>query len=134
MLFIGELERVRNTLLRVNNNGTINSGSKPRNMSVPEKCALLLYQSELIREVLSSLYGALCNVRRAIGPTRQPLPDAMPDEILESKVSLICHNMWKWEKKGKRIEIFFSITYQWIVILYGDSLVTLTITLSSSWA
>lgn len=69
MLSIGELERVRDPLLRINDNGTINSGSKPGNMSMPEKCAFLLYQSKLIGEVLSSLYGALCNVRRAVGPT-----------------------------------------------------------------
>ena len=70
MLFIGKLERVRDTLLRVNNNSAINSGAKPRKMCMPEKCALLFYQSELVREVLSSLQGALCNVRRAIVPTR----------------------------------------------------------------
>ena len=68
MLFVRVLERVRDPRLRIHNNGTINSGPKPRNVGMPEKVALLLHQCELICESLASLDGTLSNVRRTIEP------------------------------------------------------------------
>lgn len=68
MLLVRVLEWVRDPCLRVHNNGTINSGPEPGNMSMPEKGALLLHQCELICESLTSLDGTLGNIRWTIEP------------------------------------------------------------------
>lgn len=62
MLFIRELKRVWDTGLWIYNNGTINSASKPRKVSMPKEGALLLNQCELISESLARLNGTLGNV------------------------------------------------------------------------
>lgn len=78
MLLVGKREGVWNADFRVDDEGAVDSCPEPVDMGMPEKGALLLNQSELIGERLPGLNGALCDVRRAVEPARQPLSNAMP--------------------------------------------------------
>jgi hypothetical protein len=62
MLFKWVIKWVREPSFWMNNKGTINGGPEPRNMSMPEKGALLVHQCEVIRKSLAGLNWALCNV------------------------------------------------------------------------
>lgn len=62
MLLIRVIKWVRDPSFWINHKGTINSGPEPRNMSMPEKGALLVLQCEVIRKCLAGLNWALCNV------------------------------------------------------------------------
>lgn len=68
MFLVGVRKRVWNTESGVNDQSAINRCSKPGDVSVPEKGALLLNQGELVTETLPRLNRALCDVRRAVGP------------------------------------------------------------------
>lgn len=70
MLLIGKLKRVRDSGLGIHNNGTVNGASKPRNVSMPEKGALLLKHCELVRESLSRLNWTLGDISWTIKPAR----------------------------------------------------------------
>jgi len=68
MLLIWVLKWVRDPRLWIYHKGTIKSSPEPRNMSMPEKGALLIHQCELIRKSLARLNWTLCDVRRPIEP------------------------------------------------------------------
>ena len=71
-------EWIRHTKLRQDDNGTMDSGSKPENMSMPEERASLASDGEVVHVALPRLNRTLCDVCRSISPASSELPDSMP--------------------------------------------------------
>lgn len=56
----------------------MHSCSEPGDVGMPEECAPLVEQGELVRETLTSLNWTLSYVGGAVEPASQPLSNAMP--------------------------------------------------------
>jgi hypothetical protein len=68
MLFVWVLEWVWDPRLWIYDQGTINCGPEPGNMSMPKEGALLPHHCELICESLTRLNRALGDIRRSVEP------------------------------------------------------------------
>ena len=75
---MGCREWIRHAELWQDDNATMDGGSQPENMSMPEECASLAGDGEIVHITFPRLNRTLCNVCRSISPTRSELPDSMP--------------------------------------------------------
>lgn len=75
---VGFREGIRNSPLREDDNGAVDGGPEPENVCVPEKCAALACDCEIVHVALPRLNWTLCNVCRSVSPTGSELPNSMP--------------------------------------------------------
>lgn len=71
-------EGIRNAAFRQDDDGTMDCGSEPEDVSMPPKCTPLAGKGKVVNIILARLNGALCYVSRTIGPTGPQLPHSMP--------------------------------------------------------
>lgn len=94
LFFVWIRERVGNAWLGQDDDRTVDGGSEPEDVGVPEEGAPLARDREVIRVNLSGLDRALGDVRRAISPAASNLPNSVPApagkfSIKESRLSKI---------------------------------------------
>lgn len=90
---MGCREWIRHAELRQDDDGAMDSGSQPENMSMPEERASLAGDGEVVHVALPGLNWTLCNVCRSIGPASSKLPDSMPTtNIVFMRLCNFCHH------------------------------------------
>lgn len=94
LFHMGFGKRVRNSKLWQNDYSTMDSGPKPKNMSMPPKCASLACKSEVVKIRLGRLNRALGYICWPISPTRSKLLNSMP-----VKFQFILINILKFNNK-----------------------------------
>jgi len=78
---VGFRERVWNTTLGQDDNGSVQGCPEPEYVCMPQEGAPLARDGEIVHIALARLDRALGNVCRPVGPPRPQLPDTMPDRI-----------------------------------------------------
>lgn len=71
-------EGIRDVASRGDDDGPVEGGPQPGDVSVPEESPSLAYDGEVIHIALPCLYGALGHVRRTISPSTPQLANTMP--------------------------------------------------------
>lgn len=97
---MGRGEWIRNSKFGQNDHCTIESGSEPKNMSVPPKSASLAGDGEVVYIALSCLKWTLCYIGRPIRPSCPQLSNAMPElscshesYSLDMMIIMLCYAM-----------------------------------------
>ena len=81
----------------MDNQSTINGGSKPRAMSVPPERPFLSFNSKPVGIAATWSNWALCHKFRPIGPARSHLPNTMPNKNTTAELNAYhcAEEMWK---------------------------------------
>lgn len=79
---VGCRERIRHPELWQDDDGTMDGGSQPENMGMPEERASLAGDGEVVHVALARLNRTLRDVRRSISPACSELSDSMPTPTL----------------------------------------------------